>query len=327
MKNRVCIIVPHFGRFQNYFQLFLKTCSYNPNFNWLIITDDGTSFDYPSNVMCIQKDFKQFKEEISSKFNFPISLDRPYKLCDYRPLYGYMFAEYLEGFTHWGHCDTDVIMGNLGKFINDDLLDSYDKIFRLGHLSIYRNTSEINSIALKPYQGCEIGKRILQTPKNCWFDEEWDPVHNVSINRIFEAYGKRIYKDDLSLNISFSYNRFVRGKFVGIENTSMPFGFEIEKYKDALYLWNKGNLYRYFLNKGELVREDFPYMHLQQRPMKMHLAVLQQDCFQIIPDEFIPFSFQQVITVNSFSKIPRPCKSWLKERLLWKRLKKKLHIK
>lgn len=323
MRNKVCILVPHFGHLQNYFQLFLKSCSYNPDFNWIIFTDDDTEYQFPANVKKIQMTFEELKSLVSEKFSFPVALSRPYKLCDFRPLYGYIFSDYLKGYSHWGHCDTDTIMGNLGKFITDDMLNHYDKIFQLGHLSIYKNLPEINMMALKPFNGRNVGQEILQKNENCWFDEEWNPQENVSINRILLSYGKKIFMEDLSLNVSFSFNRFVRGKFVGVNHTDMPFGFDIEPMKKALYIWDKGELYRLFLDKEQLVKEEFPYTHLQNRPMKVEKNVLAASRFEIIPDVFRPCNFGEV-TEENFQSIPKPCRSHLVERLLMKRIVNKL---
>lgn len=320
MKNSVCFIVPHFGKLQSYFQLFLKSCSWNKDYHWLIITDDDAPYQYPDNVKKVRMTFGELKELIQSKFDFNVSIERPYKLCDYRPFYGHIFAEWLDGFSHWGHCDTDTIMGCLSAFISDEMLDEYDKIFQLGHLAIYKNTEEINLIGLCAFQGREVGKEILQNPMNCWFDEEWDPDNNISVNKVLECHSKRIYLDDLSLNISFSYNRFRRGKFVGVENTPMPYGFEIEKFKDALYCWDKGHLLRFYMDKKNLIREEFPYIHLQKRPMKLDVDVLDQERFQIIPDAFIPLSVE-VKDIEDFKSIPRPCHSRITQKAFIRRVK------
>ena len=57
------------------------------------------------------------KQQVQKMFDFPIYLDHPYKLCDYKPAYGYIFPEYTKGYDYWGHCDmTDCIFGNLRKF-------------------------------------------------------------------------------------------------------------------------------------------------------------------------------------------------------------------
>lgn len=93
--KKCCFIIPYFGKLPNYFPLFLKTCQYNTNFDWLVFTDDGTEYDYPQNVQRVEMTFSELKQKIQSKFDFPISLSTPYKLCDYKPAYGYIFEEYL----------------------------------------------------------------------------------------------------------------------------------------------------------------------------------------------------------------------------------------
>ena len=34
--EKVVFIIPYFGKFNNYFQLFLNSCAYNKKFEWLI---------------------------------------------------------------------------------------------------------------------------------------------------------------------------------------------------------------------------------------------------------------------------------------------------
>ena len=51
------------------------------------------------------------------------------------------------------------------------MLEEYDKLYNLGHLTIYRNTDEINTMFMKPLNNKEIYKEIYQTPNMCCFDE------------------------------------------------------------------------------------------------------------------------------------------------------------
>ena len=55
------------------------------------------------------------KERIQRIFDFPISLERPYKLCDYKPSYGEVFKDELAGYDFWGNCDIDLVWGNIKK--------------------------------------------------------------------------------------------------------------------------------------------------------------------------------------------------------------------
>lgn len=65
MKN-CCFVIPYFGRFPNYFQLFLNSCKYNPDFNWLIFSDDTSFYDFPPNVRLVKMTFNELKEHVQS---------------------------------------------------------------------------------------------------------------------------------------------------------------------------------------------------------------------------------------------------------------------
>ena len=134
--KKVCFIIPYFGKLPNYFQLFLNSCKYNNKFNWLIFTDDNGIYEFPDNVKKINMTFEECKKIIQNKFDFEICLPTPKKLCDYKPAYGWIFSEYLSEYKFWGYCDLDVIFGDISSFINEEMLDEYDKLYNLGHLTI-----------------------------------------------------------------------------------------------------------------------------------------------------------------------------------------------
>ena len=138
------LILPYFGKFNNYFNLWLDSCKYNNDIDWLIITDNHIN-QISNNIKVINKTFEDLKSYIQKKFNFKINLETPYKLCDYKPYYGYIFEEYIKGYDFWGYCDCDLIFGDINKFIIQDIFDKYDKIFRRGHLSFIRNNKYINT--------------------------------------------------------------------------------------------------------------------------------------------------------------------------------------
>lgn len=320
--KELCFIIPYFGCFSNYFLLFLKTCCLNNNFDWLIFTDDNTNYIYPPNVHKISMTFFECQKLVQSKFECNVQLRNPYKLCDLKPMYGYIFEEYINEYRYWGHCDTDMLMGDLNSTLTKNFLDKYDKLFCLGHMTIYRNTIENNRIFMSEYNNRYIYKEVLETPSICWFDEEWNNDYN--INRIFISQNKSVFNKDLSLNISMSHNDFRRTKYVGIENTTAPYGYEIEKKKEALYLWDNGQLYRLYIENGILKRENFLYMHLQKRVMKLNLSILQMDKFKIVPDEFLPLEVENV-TINNFQKIKKRGHSWHTQRILKDGIINKFH--
>lgn len=50
----------------------------------------------------------------------------PYALVEFKPVLGHVFRQYLEGYTHWGYSDLDIIFGDLNRWITLDELNDYD---------------------------------------------------------------------------------------------------------------------------------------------------------------------------------------------------------
>lgn len=281
MKNRVVFIIPFFGKFNNYFPAFLKTCECNPQFTWMIFTDDETKYNYPDNVIRYKMTFEELKEKISSKFDFNIEMPNAYKLCDFKPAYGYIFEEYIKEYDWWGHCDIDLLLGDLSTFITDELLDNFDKLFCLGHMVLYKNTYENNRIFMDDYKGKALYKQVYSNPLICWFDEEWKDDNN--INRIFLNSGKKVLQVDWSANFLIWENEFIRTVYK-YNDTENKFLYENDNVRDALYYWKDGKCKRAFIKDGILITEEFLYIHLQKRKMKMDPGILTNTMFKIVPN-------------------------------------------
>lgn len=283
MRNCV-FIIPYFGMFPKNFEIFLKSCSYNMKYNWLIFTDDHTEYNYPLNVEVHYMEFEDLKKIVNEKFGFHVAMNKPYKLCDLKPAYGFIFEEYIKGYFFWGHCDIDTIIGNLEQFLTDELLKKYDKLFCLGHMTLYRNTHENNRVFMNKFNGKELYKDVYKNSNNCWFDEEWHNENNV--NQIFLNQGKKVLQVDWSANFDIKFQDFRRVIYGEDENGK--WGYLEEGKRDALYIWDKGNTYRMSVVDGKLVRDDFLYMHFQHRNMKFSHSLLYEDKFKIVPNSFLP---------------------------------------
>lgn len=277
-----CIfILPYFGKFNNYFELFLKSCGQNRRYEWLIFTDDKNNYNYPSNVKAIYITFEDLRKKFMDKLNIDVSLPKPYKLCDFKPTYGYVFSEYIKDYEFWGHCDCDLIFGNLDRILTPLLDDGYDKLFAAGHLTIYKNNPENNMRFMGMYKGRILYKEFLAVPEICWFDEDWrlDNIHS-----IFLESGAKVYTKSLALNPSGKYSLFVQREYNPVTRK-----YQDVRYKNDIYIWEHGNLYQ--IVRGSLSekieKKEFLYMHFQHREMSMDERILNKNCFQIVPNKFI----------------------------------------
>ena len=294
--NTFAFIIPYFGRFNNYFPLFLLSCSYNKGFDFLLFTDDKTPYDYPDNVKVHYCNFSDIQALIRNKIGEESCIERPYKLCDYRPMYGWIFTEYLSGYKAWGYCDSDVVFGDISRFVEENDFDDYDKIGVLGHCTLFRNTDDINKAFMKPLRGKYRYKEIISTDKNNSFDEELKD----SINNIFLENNLKIKEDVGTANLYMKTSNFRLTKYDFINNCYVT-----EKNKQAVFIWDKGKLIRYEMHKSGLVVKEYCYLHMQSRPMKVNIMLEDGiDCFKIIPNSFDALEVYP-ITSENFSCIKK----------------------
>ncbi|MDC2816374.1 hypothetical protein PO181_05185 [Leuconostoc suionicum] len=149
MTNKL-LIMPYYGNFPNYFQLWLDRIKCNPNIDLLLITDNDLS-EYnisAKNIVVMRKRLQTLREEISNVVGEQVNLKLGYKVKDYFPLYGEIFSKFITdgAYEWWGTIDTDVLLGNTEKFLNDIDLEGVDRILGSGHLSFFRNTALLNTM-------------------------------------------------------------------------------------------------------------------------------------------------------------------------------------
>lgn len=284
---KILIIIPYFGKFPNYFDLWLTSVKYNSTINWLLITDnDCSNNNIPSNVQVLNMSFGDLKQRIQGCFDFEISLQRPYKLCDYRPAYGYIFAKELEQFDFWGYGDIDLIYGDLRHFITDEMLRSYDRIFACGHLSLIKNTKELRELFMEKAPDCFYYKDVFATDKGTTFDE-FGQGEIGAFFQICQQSGIKIYNKSLFADVDTKFNR-LQCNFGGNKKARR----QEYKKKHVRFWFDRGRLFQLWKNKaGE--KKELAYVHLQKR--KMNSSLQNTNSFYIFPHHFSntnrPFSF------------------------------------
>ena len=252
MKS-IAFIIPYFGKLPSYFDLWLHTCKANPDIMWFVFTDDKTEYKYPQNVKVKYIEFDEMVLRIKAYFDFQINLKEPYRLCDFKPMYGEIFSEELEKYDFWGYCDIDVMWGDIRKFITDDVLKTYEKIGFQGHMTLYKNTPEVNSRYKLPVNGKELYKEAICSSENKFFDES-------GMSDIYRAYNipffDKVYFANISpLTWSFYLRYFPQG--------------DDYKNKHQLFTWKNGQLKRLYVYNGNIYEEEFMYIHFLRREMKL----------------------------------------------------------
>lgn len=266
----------YFGKLPEHFPMFLKSVEMNPTVDFLLITDCKVD-DTPSNFRVYNCSFEEMRERIQELFDFSIVLDRPYKLCDYKPVLGLAFSEYLEGYDFWGYCDLDMIFGDIRAFLSDSVLEQYDKIYKLGHLTYYRNNDENN--ARYRLDNWLTYKEAFTTSEIVAFDEIAG-MQNIFDKHGFPTYFSRDYAD-----ITYGKVRFTLSYFQ-IPEELVP----TNNYDKQVFYWENGKVFRAYLKDGEILREEFIYIHFSKR--KMLLNDVDESCgaFFITKDGLYPIT-------------------------------------
>lgn len=288
--NRVALVVPYFGKLPDYFNLFLKSCEYNKNFNWIFFIDDKTEYNYPDNVKVHYTNFSEIQKLFNSHFNFVIRLDQPYKLCDFRPTYGLVFQEFLENYEFWGHCDIDVVFGNISKFVTDDILNQYEKIYFKGHFSLYRNNEKMNNLFKTSINEIELYRKVLSNLESFGFDEG-GLGDGIGMYTIFQQNNIVMYEepDYASLDVTkFHFQLSVYPYDPTEENLN----------KNSIFLWEKGAITRYYIRNNNICNKEYLYLHMQARNMKLESC--DGDSVIITPNEIKNYNYQKI--TNKFLK-------------------------
>lgn len=262
--NKIAVIMPYFGKLPNYFDLWLESCCNNPQIDWIVVTDNLVKCD-SDNVKILNISFEDFKNNVQSKFNFKIKLDAPYKLCDYRPLYGYIFEEFFTGYDFWGWCDCDVIFGNLMKILPENVWNDYDRILDKGHLSFVKNSKDINELIFS-----ESYIKTIITGKAIYaFDE------------IYNGY----YKGFNQMLLDNRLNVF-DGKYLvsDIDYRNKYFRIVEEDNPNNIFQYTNGTLYKYSVINDEVTKKEVLYIHMQKR--QMDVCTTSNSQYFIIPNKF-----------------------------------------
>lgn len=170
MKS-IVLIIPYFGKLPSYFPAWKASALNNPTVDFLFFTDIDELQD-EQNIKTQHLSFEDFKLLIQNKFDFPICLEKPYKLCDYKPTYGYVLQDYIKGYDFWGHCDIDLIFGDIRHFITDEILKNHRKILEHGHFTLYHNDEDTNTVFMRcPGYGDYDYKKAFSSDESMYFDE------------------------------------------------------------------------------------------------------------------------------------------------------------
>lgn len=249
----VGVIGCYFGKLRPDFAMWLQSCEANPTIDFLVFTDQSWK-QLPKNVHFFHMSFLECKKLIQSKFNFQISLTYPYKLCDFKPAFGYIFSEYIKKYDFWGWCDFDMIFGDIRKFITEDVLSRYDKVLQFGHLSLMRNTESNNQIFSHKDEALDY-RTVFSQDKIFVFDEI------VGIYSFYKHMNIPVYVSSRIIDIStYIHSALVRAWEL---DPYLPYR-TVNRHLQT-FLVENGKIFCIYWEHDQIHREEEIYLHMSSR--------------------------------------------------------------
>lgn len=177
VQTRVACLIPYIGSsLPPWFDAFAFTAqSSAPLFDYFIFVTEVPDRELPSNVKLIRmlpadlhdriaridnkkSTLKEFERTVLS---VKLLIERfPYVLVEFKPCFGYIFADYIQPYSHWAIADLDVLVGNTHNAITPEMLNQYDiytssfgdnfRFYMRGQLTIHNNNDYTNNL----WRGC-----------------------------------------------------------------------------------------------------------------------------------------------------------------------------
>src|SRR3990167_125719 len=151
-------ITPYFGDFPEWmdkFKAHFEEVLRPKGYDWILDTD-----------------LEGFKARVKRKLNIEYpGLPGTGKVWDYRGALGFLYEEEIRGYEFWGHCDFDMVFGDVDKWVTDEFLAELDVhsnhiSYVNGCWSLYRNTQKVNTL----FMGTDWKKYMTGGDVNGWIE-------------------------------------------------------------------------------------------------------------------------------------------------------------
>jgi hypothetical protein len=172
MQKPLILFAQWFGSWPEWIDFFVESCRWNADIDWLVFTDQDPPENQAPNVSYRKIGFAEHKARIGETTGIDLTEFAPYKLCDFKPCLGLVFDDETEGYRNYGHCDIDLIFGNIRAFYTDEVLERYEVLSTTtnllsGHLAVLRNTP----FNKRAFRRIRHWTRKAADPKNQGLDE------------------------------------------------------------------------------------------------------------------------------------------------------------
>ncbi len=259
-NSRIAILIPYFGTWPEWIELFFHSASLNSDFHFIVYTNCKTTFELPSNVTIHSIEFENYIAFVQKELDFEVNIQNPYKTCDLRPLFGHIHKNDFLQYDFYGWCDVDLIFGNLSHFYTKEILENYD-VFSThghcisGHFSFFRNNEKNREMYKKIYDF----KGALRNPEFVGIDEHG--ITNAYKLGLIDKFNEK-FKTSLLKKLAHKIQNKKLSKIYLNEEYTTPFVDKpwidgtLNSEQPNTWFWEKGEV-----NNQRDGGKNFPYIH------------------------------------------------------------------
>jgi hypothetical protein len=142
MKS-IVVLIDYFGRWPDWFCVFLESCRENPTIDWCIHTDCPVPDNAPRNVRFISLSFADYCRHVSDRLAVRFAPSDAYNICNLKPMFGKVHRSIINGYDYFGWSDIDVVYGDIRSIYDDHVLThnviSSHQYICSGHFCLVKN--------------------------------------------------------------------------------------------------------------------------------------------------------------------------------------------
>lgn len=228
--SRIAVIIPYFGAWPKWFELYLYSCSFQQGIiDFYYFTDCGVPETVYENTHFCEISFEEYCDMVSDKLKIDFHPVNKYKLTDLKPFLGSVHSDIVSRYDFWAFADLDLVYGDMSALVNEKVLNRYDIITThsdriAGHFTAIRFGSKYDV----PFEIADWKSR-LENQNNCNLDEGafTDVVYYKLryLNKLcglFGDWGWRNARNICSIVGTVFCNGITRRLFVEVNSTPVP---------------------------------------------------------------------------------------------------------
>jgi hypothetical protein len=174
-ESSIALINVWLGPLPVWMPAFLLSCRHNPDVEWIVFSEAAPPPNLPPNVRFTPMSIDTLNRRCTAALGFDVRIhpETAYKVVDLRPMSGLIFEKELHAFDFWGHCDLDVVWGDIRAFMSPDIMTRHDIITSRrgrisGHFCLFRNRPEWSTL----FREIPDLQRLVQDTKHRNIDEK-----------------------------------------------------------------------------------------------------------------------------------------------------------